>query len=529
MMKCMKRLGLLALAGVILTPSLGVAQDPVLGQVEPYTVGQAMPPVEPGATLVPMTLQEAIDRALEVNLNLQSARLNPLIQEYNLRSARAAFSPTLSGNLGFNNSTSLSTSQLDGGASITNERTTFNTSISKLMPWAGGRLSANFNNSRNESNNAFSTRNPSYSSSLNLSYSQPLLAGFSIDNQRAALRTQLIQSQITELQLEAQAANIVAQVESAYWALRATIEQIEIQELSLAQAERLLEENQVRQQLGRATEYQVIQSEAQVASAEQSVLNAEIQWRNRELALKQLLLDGAGDPLLSATLNPVDLPALVATDVDIEAAIQTALSQRTDIRQQQEQLRITEINLDVTRSNTLPTLDLTASYSLAGVGGNQFSRGDLGGDPVLIAPGGYSDGLQAILDREAPTWNVSLNASYPLGTNPQSMAFERAELQARQQQLSLRNQELGIVTQVTASGLAVQNTFLQYDAAQRSRVAAEQNAAAELARFEVGVATNFELLTAQNSLTSARLSELQALINHLNAVAEFDRVQRVGN
>ena len=51
----------------------------------------------------------------------------------------------------------------------------------------------------------------------------------------------------------------------------------------------------------------------------------------------------------------------------------------------------------------------------------------------------------------------------------------------------------------------------------------------ELARFEVGVATNFELVTAQNSLTSARLSELQALINHLNAVADFERVQRVGN
>lgn len=529
MMMCMKRLGILALAGVAFAPSRGVAQDPVLGQVESYAVGEATPPLAAGATLTPMTLQEAIDRALEVNLNLQSARLNPLIQDYNLRSAQSAFSPTLSGTFGFNNSTSLSTSQLDGGSSITNERATFNTSVSKLMPWAGGRLSANFNNSRNESNNAFATRNPSYSSSLNLSYSQPLLAGFSIDNQRAALRTQRIQAQITDLQLESQAANIVSQVETAYWALRATIEQIEIQRLSLAQAQRLLEENQVREQLGRATEYQVIQSEAQVASAEQSLLNAEIQWRNRELALKQLLLDGAGDPLLSATINPTDLPGLIDSEVDIDSAIQTALSQRTDIRQQQEQLRITEINLDVSKSNALPTLDLTASYSLAGVGGNQFSRGDLGGEPVLVAPGGYTDGLQAIADFEAPTWNISLNASYPLGTNPQSMALERAELQARQQELALRNQELSIVTQVTSAGLAVQNTFLQYEAAQRSRVAAEQNAAAELARFEVGVATNFELLTAQNSLTTSRLSELQALINHLNAVAEFDRVQRVGN
>jgi len=35
-------------------------------------------------------------------------------------------------------------------------------------------------------------------------------------------------------------------------------------------------------------------------------------------------------------------------------------------------------------------------------------------------------------------------------------------------------------------------------------------------------------VSAQNALTSARLSELQAIINHVNAIAEFERVQRVG-
>ncbi len=520
-------LALFSFFGVSTAPAM--AQDPVLGEVEAYTVGEALPPLDEGSVLTPMTLQQAIDRALEVNLSLQSARLNPEIQDFNLQSAHAAFTPTLSSTFGFNNQTSQSTSQLDGGSSITNKRATFNTSLSKLMPFSGGRLAANFNNSRTETNNVFATRNPSYSSSVNLSFTQPLLAGFSIDNQRAALETQQIQSQITDLQLRSQAENIVAQVRTAYWALRAAIEQIEIQRLSLAQAQQLLAENQVRQQLGRATEFQVIQAEAQVASAEQASLNAQVQWRNRDLALKQLLLDGAGDPLLGATINPIDLPTLVDPQVDLVAATSTALEQRTDLLQQREQLNISEVNLDVSRSNKMPTLDLTASYSLQGVGGDQFDRGgDLGGVPVLVAPGGYTDGLQSIVDRDAPTWNLSLNASYPIGTNSQAAALERARLQFRQQELSLRSQELTVVTQVTAAGLAVQNTFLQHQAAQRSRVASEQNVAAELARFGVGVATNFELVTAQNALTSARLSELQALINHLNAIAEFERVQRVG-
>jgi hypothetical protein len=44
----------------------------------------------------------------------------------------------------------------------------------------------------------------------------------------------------------------------------------------------------------------------------------------------------------------------------------------------------------------------------------------------------------------------------------------------------------------------------------------------------VGAATNYEVGQAQDALTSARLSELRAVINHVNAIAEFERVQRVG-
>jgi hypothetical protein len=42
------------------------------------------------------------------------------------------------------------------------------------------------------------------------------------------------------------------------------------------------------------------------------------------------------------------------------------------------------------------------------------------------------------------------------------------------------------------------------------------------------VSTSFQLVAAQNSMTSSRLSELRALINHLNAIADFERVQRYG-
>lgn len=530
----MKRMTMLGIASLAFTvPMSAAGQDPVGRDTaqegeDPYVVGMALPPVEPGGTLTEMTLEQAIDRALEANLDIQIARIDPSIQEYALDAARAAFSPTLSAAYGYTNSTNQSTSQLDGGARTTTQRHMFNTSFSKILPWSGGQLSADFNNSRIETNNSFSTRNPSYNSSLSFNYTQPLLAGLKTDDQRAALETQRIQSEIVDLQVQSQIENIAHAVRQAYWGLRSAIEEIEIQRRGLAEAEQLLEETRIRVQLGRMVELDLAQAEAQVAIAEQSLLDAEIQWHNQALAFKRLLVSGPDDALLTQTVNPTDQPTFVSQEVDIEAATEAALRQRTDIRQQRQQLDISNVGLSVSRSSSLPDLSLTASYSLQGVGGDLFQRSELGGEPVLIEAGGYADGLRSIADFETPTWSLALNASYPIGTSAAKADLERTRLQLKQAELAVKNQELVILTEVHSAGLAVRNTFLQIEAARRSREASERNVAAEQRRFDVGLATNFEVVTAQNALTAARLSELQAIIDHMNAISEFERVQRVG-
>jgi outer membrane protein len=493
-----------------------------------YEVGRALPPTVEGRPLVPMTLEEAIERALERNLDIQTARLSPQIQEYGLVAAEAAFRPTISSTLGYNNSSSQSTSQLDGGQRTETKRQTYNASLSQNLPWLGARFSADFNNGRTETNNTFSTRNPSYSSTFSLNYTQPLLAGLKTDNQRTALKTQEIQGEISDIQLATRVENIRASVRVAYYGLRAAIDQIEIQRQSLAQAQELLAQNRIRVSLGTMSELQVVQAEAQVASAEQSLLNAQVQWRNQELVFKSLLVSGPDDALFQETVNPVELPAVEEQDVDIQAAVETALEERTDLRQQRQQRQISQMELAVTRNNVLPDLSLSAGYSLRGVGGNLYERSGLGGEAVLVERGGYLDGLQTIWDRDTPTWNLSLNFSYPIGNGAAKATLERARLQMQQTDLALRAQELSVVTEVTDAGLAVNDTYLQLQAAQRSREVAERSAEIELTRFRVGAATNYEVMLAQNTLTSARLSELRAIINHANAVAEFERVQRVG-
>ncbi len=531
MTKCAHGLMAWALTVAVGIPTTLWAQQPGGEQEAPedhYEVGKALPPQEEGRELVTLTLEQALARAQQMNLDIQTARLTPQMQEYSLQAARAAFTPTFTTTYGYNNRTNQSTSQLDGGARTNTQTHTVNMGIAQPLPWYGGRMSLDFQNNRTSTDNIFATLNPSYRSTVSVDYTQPLLSGLKADNQRGAVQTQQIQGDIARIQLDSRVQNITEQVRQAYWALKAAIEQIEIQRRSVQQAEQLLADNQVRVRLGTMAQIQVVQAESQVASAQQQLLNAEVLWRGAELAFKSLLISGPDDPLLNETINPVDLPTVEEQEVDIQAAVDNALANRTDLQQLRQERQIAEVNLDVTEDSRLPDLNLTASYSLLGVGGNQYDRSGLGGTPVLVQQGNYWDGINSITAFDTPTWSLSLNFSYPLGMRAGKANLERARLQMQQENLAIRSQELAVVTEVTNAGLAVRDTRLQLEAAQRSRELAEETVASEVTRFNAGVATNYEVVQSQDDLTSARLSELRATINHINAIAEFDRVQRVG-
>jgi outer membrane protein len=506
----------------VLVPGLNLAGQEVAGSWE---VGRALPPEDAGGRLRGLSLDEAVRLALQNNLGLRSAQLNPEIQALGISQAEAAFRPVLSSTLGLNNAKTQSTSQLDGGARITTERNTFNFGLGQALPWGGGRIGANFNNARTVTDNIFATRNPSYNSILSLSYTQPLLSGRRTDNQRNALSTQRLQQRISEIQLRAESEAVANQVRVAYWSLRSQIEQIAIQVQNLAQANALLENNRARVRAGTMVELDLAQAEVQVANAEQALLNARIQWQAQELALKRLLISGTEDPLWTETLNPTDLPSFETREVDVRAAVGEALAQRMDLQQQRQARDVAALNLEVTRDNRLPDLSLTAGYSLQGVGGDLYARSGLGGEPQLVQPGGFRDGIDAIRNLDVPTLNVSLNFSYPLGMQAGRANLERARLQLRQTDLAIQSQELAIEAEVTNAGLAVNNAFLQVEAARKSREAAERSLEAELIRFGVGVATNFQVVSAQDAMTAARLAELRAVIGYVNAVADFDRVR----
>jgi outer membrane protein TolC len=391
------------------------------------------------------------------------------------------------------------------------------------MPWYGGRLQVGFNNTRLTTNSTTQLFDPNYNARLNFSYTQPLLQGFKIDNTRNQLRTLSVQRQIADIQLLTTIENTKASVRTAYWNLREAIEQIEIQQRALDLAQRLFEDNKTKVEIGTLAPIDTVTPEAQVASAEQSLLNAQIIWRTAEINLQQLLATGPDDPIYQRTINPTERPQLSVQTVNIPDAVKTALAQRTDLVQAKRNIEVSQLNLEVTRDLTKPQLDLQAAYNVQGQGGRELDR-----DTNLRTDGGYGDAFNQIIGFDLPTWTATFNFTYPLFMRAAKANYARAELQLQQSQAQLKASELAVSSSVTSAGLAVENSYKQYQAAQKNREAQERNAEAEQTRFDVGMSTNYNVVQAQNALTQARLTELQALISYLNAVAEFDRVQRVG-
>ena len=478
-----------------------------------------------------LTLDDAIERALERNLDIAVERLNPQVQDLSVAQANSAFLPTVTSDFDLSHRLSPSRSQLDGAGrleqtAVETESGSFSFGLEQAVKWGGGRYSVGWDNSRTEGNNVFLSFNPSYGSNFSLNYTQPLLRGFGTDSQRRQLIVSQINRDLSDVDLRETIANTLADVRSAYWDLVYSYASVAVQQQALDLAERLVRDNRARVEIGTMAPIDVVQAQSEAANRRQSLAQAEQILRTAELTLKRLIVNGTEDDVWDAQIDPVDQPAFEMTPVDVEAAIRTALDTRTDIARTRRQLDINDVTLAYLRNDTLPSLDLVSSFQLQGQGGTQRISPFLGGPALVTIPGGYGDAINNLVDADFPVWDVRLQLTYPLGQSSEKAAHARARLQVQQTQAQIRQLELQIATEVTNAALQIESIQKRIDAARVARELTEEQLAAEESKFEVGISTNFFVVQAQRDLATAQDSELRAILDYQQALIEFDRVQQ---
>lgn len=490
-------------------------------------IEQTRPTVGVTATgpAVELTLDEATARAIERNLDVAVERLNPQIQDFNIARLRASYRPTVSSSISQRHQVQPPTSQLNGGLIVQNNQSVYNGALTQAVPWGGGDFTVNWNNQRQETNNSFANFNPLYNSNFIASYTQPLLRGFQIDGTRQQLRVTAINRDISDIQLRGTLSTTVASVRNSYWELVYAIQAVDVAKGSLDLAQKLVEDNRARVEVGTMAPLDVVQADAEAATRRQALALAEATLQTAEITLKRLIVNGTEDEMWRARITPIDRPEFRPEPLDVEGAVRKALDARTDLAQARKTIDSNDVSLRFLRNQTLPAVDVIANYTMQGVGGTQFVRQGLGGTATQTIPGGYNDALSRLFGRDYPIWQFQVNMSYPIGGGAADASLARARVQRNQSAAQLRALELQVAAEVTNAALQVESSLKRYEASAVARELAQTRLQAEQSRFEVGLSTNFFVVQAQRDLATAQNTELRALLDYRRAQVDYSRVQ----
>lgn len=505
--------------------------------VERYASGletaRAQNPLDAAAAAgVPMTLEDAVRRAVDNNLDIAVERLNPQTFDFTLASLRATYKPVATSSLGRRDLVRPPTSLLNPG--VPNVSTmTYNSGLTQNLQWGGGNASLTFNNSKIVSpDDQIASFDPQFNASYLFSFTQPLLRGFRIDQNRQQIRTTTINRDNAELNLKARTTNTLAAVRAAYWDYVYSIQAVDVARQSLALASKLLSDNKIRVEVGTMAPMDVVQAEAEEATRQQTLTTSTATMRTAELALKKLIVSGTTDPLWSQHIEPVDRPDFQTASIDVEAAVRSALQQRTDLQIARNAFDSNSVLLKSQRDQSLPDVDAVISYGAAGLGGVQYlfdKPSGLDRQRIGVAVnGGYGNALNTLFDRDYPNWSFAFNVSYPIGGNSAEALAARTRLLLQQNQAQIRASELTVATEVTNAALQVTNSTESLAAARAARELSQRRLDAEMSRFEVGMSNNYQVVQSQRDLREAQNSELRALLNYRKALVEFDRVQQAG-
>ena len=480
----------------------------------------------PSSDVRRVTVEEAVRMALENNLGIHVARVEPQLQDLNVAQARASWSPTFTSTLQSASTDSPNNSFLSGAGTTTSDaRINSNFGLAQTLPW-GGSYSVGWDSLRSTTNNVFSNFSPQLRSSLALSYRQPLLRGFSIDTARQQVLVSEKNLEIADVSLRETIALTSRAVRHAYWDLAFAIASLDVQRQSLDLAVESLRNTRARIEIGTTAPIDSIEAEAEVALREEAVVLAEAQVATAEDALRTLVYDPSADDFWAFRIEPAELPPFMPAAIDVEAAMRTALEQRSDLRQSRKGLETQDVNMRYARNQSLPDVTASFDYGMTGLGGTQFLRGQGFPGPIIgETQRSFGTVLGDLFANDFPSWTASLNVSYPIGTNPQDVALARTRLEYSQQQTQLRNAELQVAAQVREAGRQALTNQRRVDTTAVSRQLSERRLEAEERKLAAGTSTSFFVFQAQRDLAQARNNELRAIIDYQRSIVDFETVQ----
>ncbi|HWN67451.1 MAG TPA: TolC family protein [Haliangium sp.] len=343
-----------------------------------------------------------------------------------------------------------------------------------------------------------------YNHTVYAALSQPLWRGFGEKYARSAQARARIAQSAAELELQQAALAAVRQVIAAYWELAYAWRDLEIRRASLVLGQEQLRNTQARIAAGAVAPTEALAVEQSIASREEAILLAQVSITDRSLALRDLagLEIGPGEVALWADA-PLDISA---QQLDVNALLAQALAESPSLQALKVRQKDLALAVELAEDDTDPALDLDLLLGPTGSGGN---------------PG---EALEELVKLDQLTFNARLTLRHAFGQRTARGRLEAARERLQRLAIDANLAETQIKRELI---LAVQ----QAEAAQQ-RIAlservielAQRNIEAERARFELGRATNFDVLQRQDELEQAQLRRVRAVYDYLQALTAIDAI-----
>jgi outer membrane protein TolC len=484
---------------------------------------------QPAPAPLRLTVDDAVAMALQNNIDLAAARLDPQISDTRVAAAAGLFKPNVATSAQRNN-------QLQPPAGLltpTPTRTDVISSsvgLNQKLPWFGTSYSVSWDSSHTNSDSFLNSYNPLLRSGLSLQFSQPLFRDLFTDASRTTLAQSRTNRAIADTRLQETVVRTTAAVKSAYWNLVSSRANVDARRASLVLAEELVRVNRAKVDVGQSPPIDLLSAQAEVASNQEQLIVAETSVRQAEDRLRLLIFDAARRDVWATGIEPVDSPPIGTAPVDVEAAVTRALRERADLARARRDVENAVTSVRLTGNQRLPDVRLNGSYQTNGLGGTEVLR--TGGFPGTIVGPGQVVSFGTILDQvfrsDYPTWAVGVSVSYPIGQSVDQANQARSRLEAQQAEQRVRGAEGRAIQQVRDAAWKVEMNARRIETVRAVRELAEQRRDVEQKRFDVGMSTSFLVIQAQRDLAQARQNELAAVLAYDLSLVDLEALQQAG-
>jgi outer membrane protein TolC len=446
-----------------------------------------------------ISLRSAVEQALNYNLKLQLRREDVNSAEGATLSAEGKFDVYIDAEA---NVQSEERTPIFVGGPEQEDSGFWSTEASKVFT-TGTLVTLGWNNRGFNSDATGQLLDPWYNSGLTLGLRQPLLRGFGTEVQTSTLRSTQKQLEAASYQVNSEAANLAAEVKVAYWNLVFALQDIEVQQLSLTLAKKLLEETEAKIAAGRLAEVEIYQPQSEVTRREEQLISSERAIGAAEDELKLLL----NSDKWQTTFQPTDQPTTEPINPDLVTIQDNALKSRPDIKAADLLIDAAKFEEQRTKDDIRPDLSLVGGVGLAGTADT------------------YGDSIDNSISNPDKLWQIGIAFSMPLENRAAKGNYRQAKASYNRAKTSAELLRQQIRRTVRTTVRDVHLAIKAIDATRKTSLATQKRLEAEQAKFDSGRSTTFDVLAAQEAYARALSTQNLTNITYANILAELDRIQ----